>query len=169
MLFDRHHFRQVDGVAVMANTFGDDQALAKALRRIGLRTVFAASLVHQTLGTRIPREVWDRQLRWMLIRRAEGPAIFVIEPFFGMAAAAVAGIAASTAFGLAWWVLPLVTVLGWLAVESGTVALKGWGWSWKYPLAALARELLIPALWLRAWTTHSVRWHGVQHGLPKRN
>jgi ceramide glucosyltransferase len=169
MLFDRRDFQQVDGVEVMANTFGDDQALAKALRRIGLRTVFAASLVHQSLGARNPREVWERQLRWMLIRRAEGPAIFFIEPFFGMAGAAAAGIAAGAALGLSWWMLPLATVLGWLAIESAAVALKGWGWSWKYPLATLARELLIPVLWLRAWIARSVRWHGIRHDLPKRN
>jgi ceramide glucosyltransferase len=167
MLFDRRAFERVDGIKVMANTFGDDQALAKAFGRAGLRTVFSEAPVVQAMEDRSAREVWDRQLRWMLIRRAEAPAIFVIEPFIGMAVAAAAGAAAAAIVGWPWWALPAATIALWLIAESAVVLTKGWHWSWRYPLASLSRELLVPALWLRAWTARSVRWADIRHDLPK--
>lgn len=160
MLFDRRDFERVDGIRVMASTFGDDQALAKALARVGLRTVFAGSVVRQVIGRRTLREVWDRQLRWMVIRREEAPLIFVIEPFVSAAFVTLAGALAGPTLGVAGWAIAAATLVSWLASETVVVLARGWGWSWRSPLAAVVRELLIPSLWLRAWSTRRVSWAG---------
>jgi ceramide glucosyltransferase len=160
MLFDRRDFARVDGVAVMAPTFGDDHAFAKALARIGLRTVFSARVIRQAMGRKTFREVWDRQLRWMVIRRDEAPAAFFIEPFVGGLFATVAGAIGGPTLGLSGWFVAAATSAAWLAGESMLAAAKGWGWSWRFPLAGICREFLIVALWVRAWFTRKVQWHG---------
>lgn len=160
MLFHGHDLHRAGGVAVMASTFGDDHALAKALRRIGLRTVFAPGVVHRVMGERTMREVWDRQLRWMLIRRRESPLAFAVEPFVSAAGATLAAGLAGAGTGLHWKALALGTLGVWLAADALVVAARGWGWSWRFPVACLAREAVLVALWLRAWTAGTVGWAG---------
>ena len=160
MLFRRRDFERVDGVAVMAPTFGDDHALAKAFARIGLRTVFARSVIEQAIGARSFDAVWDRQLRWMVIRRDEAPAAFVAEPLFGGLVTTLAGAAGFGLLGAAMLPAALATPLAWLVIDSLVVAGKGWGWSWRYPLAALCREFVLIALWLRALVSRDVLWQG---------
>lgn len=169
MLFERDDFLRAGGSAAIAHTFGDDQALAKALASIGLRTVFAASVVRQVVGRRSLRDVWDRQLRWMVIRRTEEPFAFYVEPFFSGAFAAVAGSIGAPFIGIDWWLMAAVTLAGRLSLETLFVAAKGWGWSWRFPLAGICRELLIPALWLRTWFAREVRWGGVPLDIPRGN
>jgi ceramide glucosyltransferase len=58
MLFDRRDFQRAGGIAAIAPAFGDDNALGKALGRIGLRTVYAGDVVRQPLGRRSLRDVF---------------------------------------------------------------------------------------------------------------
>lgn len=160
MLFDRRHFVRLEGVAVMAPTFGDDHAFAKALARIGLRTVFSAGVIRQAMGAKAFRDVWDRQLRWMVIRRDEEPAAFFLEPFFSCLFGTLAGAIGASNVGLSGPLVAAATLIGWLASETMIVVAKGWGWSWRFPLAGLCREFLILALWLRAWFARKVHWAG---------
>jgi ceramide glucosyltransferase len=167
MLFDRRDFRRAGGIEVIANSFGDDHELAKALARIGLRTVYGAGVIRQPLGRRSLREVADRQERWMVIRRMEEPLAFAAEPFTGCLFAALAGAAGAGLLALPAWLVAAVTVAGWLALESLVVAAKGWGWSWRFPLAGLCRELLIPVLWARAMFARRVHWAGLPFEVPR--
>ena len=160
MLFRRPDFERIDGIAAMTDTFGDDHALAKAFARAGLRSVFAASVIRQALGARTLRDVWQRQLRWMAVRRDEEPFAFYTEPlasgYFATAAAAVAAVS----LGLAPAVAALGTVAFWLASEALVAIGRGWGWSTKLSVAAVCREPLMLALWLRTWTVRKVHWQG---------
>jgi ceramide glucosyltransferase len=160
MLIDRRDLHRVGGIDITANTFGDDHVLAKALARVGLRTVFSAGVIHQVLGRRSLREVWDRQLRWMVIRRDEEPLAFLAEPFFGGGFATLAGAAAAATLGISAWAVAAATLVLWLASDALVVAGRHWGWSWRLPLAGVCRELLIPGLWARAWSTRKVNWAG---------
>ena len=160
MLFNRRDLDSVDGISTMAAKIGDDHALAKALAQVGLRTVFAASVIKQPLGRRTLREVWDRQLRWMVIRRDEEPLAFLAEPFLGAGFSTLAGAAAATSLDAAWWVVAASTLVFWLTTETVVVASQGWSWSWRFLLTGLCRELLIIALWGRALFTRKVRWAG---------
>lgn len=160
MLFDRRDFDRVGGIATMAPTFGDDHALAKALARIGLRTVFSASIIRQAMGHRTLRDIWDRQLRWMVIRRDEEPLAFYLEPLVSCWFAMLAGAAAGPTLGAAWWTVAAATLVLWLASETLIVAGRHWGWSWRFTIAGICREPLIVGLWVRAWFARKVQWAG---------
>jgi ceramide glucosyltransferase len=167
MLFDRRDFHRAGGIDVIARSFGDDHELAKALARIGLRTVYGADVIRQPLGRRSLREVCDRQQRWMVIRRMEEPLAFAAEPFTCCLFGALAGATGAQLLALPPWLIAAATVAGWLALESLVVAAKGWGWSWRFPLAGLCRELMIPVLWSRAMFARRVRWAGLPFEVPR--
>jgi len=162
MLLDRRDFYRAGGIDVIARSFGDDHELAKALARIGLRTVYATSVARQPLGRRTLREVCDRQQRWMVIRRMEEPWAFAAEPFACCLFTALAGAVAAPLLQLPWWTIAAATIAGWLTLESLVVAANGWYWSWRFPVAGLCREFMIPVLWWRALFARGVRWAGMQ-------
>jgi ceramide glucosyltransferase len=160
MLFDRRDYNRVGGVEVMAPTFGDDHALVRALAGIGLRVVYSAGVVRQLVGRRTLREVWDRQLRWMVIRRDYAALAFFAEPFFSAGFATLAGAAAGSTLGIVWWKAAAATLGFWLMSETIVVAARGWSWSWRFPLIGICCELLIIGLWARAWSARKVLWAG---------
>jgi ceramide glucosyltransferase len=168
LLFDRRNLERAGGVAAIAHAIGEDHALAKALARTGLRTVFAGSLVRQAAGPRTFREVWHRQLRWMVIRRCEAPLAFYLEPFFGCLFTACAGAIGASALGLPWWLPAAVTPAAWFGIEALFLAAKGCGLSWRAPVAAACRELMIPALWVQALATTRVYWGDLPLDVPRR-
>ncbi|HXP06027.1 MAG TPA: glycosyltransferase [Stellaceae bacterium] len=167
MLFERSNFYRAGGVRAIADTFGDDHALAKALARIGLRTIFVGSVTCQTLGRRSLREVCDRQLRWLMIRRFEAPLAYVVEPLFGSAVATIAGAIGAPLFGLPAWLMAAATLVFWLALQSLVVALNSWGWSWRFPIASLCGEIIMPVLWARSWFLRNARWAGRMFEMPR--
>lgn len=175
MLFKRSDLAHAGGFEAMAYTLAEDTAISKGLAAIGLKTVFAHKTLRQIIGQRSLREIYDRQLRWSVIRRAHEPATFPLEPITSPLPAAVAAaiaaplidLSAGTAFGL--------TVFGWFGCEILIAWLKGWEVSILSPLAFIGREILALAAWLRAWTTDDVVWAngrfdvftGAQGPLPK--
>lgn len=162
MLFRRQDFYRAGGVAPLANTFGDDNVLGRGFARLGLRTQFTARHVRQSIGHRRLREVWDRQLRWMTIRRKEAPSAFFLEPFVGGAFTALAGGLGAPVLAVPWWLLPAATLVVWRCLDAIVLVGKGWGWSWRSPIAGICWDLMVPILWLRTWLARSVRWGGAE-------
>ena len=158
LLFDRAVFNRAGGVAAIANTVAEDQAMAKLFARQGLSTVIAGDVARQMLGRRDPLVVWLRQLRWMICRRFNDKLAFIVEPFFAGLWAILLAVFAAPYFGINSWVLAGLTWIAWYGVENAFLALKNWPLI--SPLGWLCRECLIVLLWLRAWSTRDVVWAG---------
>ncbi|HEY3777879.1 MAG TPA: glycosyltransferase [Rhizomicrobium sp.] len=168
MLFRRSDLMRVGGFECLAWALGEDMALAGALERLGLRTVLARCVSRQTLGARSFSEIWQRQLRWMIVWRIQMPAAFIGD-FLGSAGpTAVAGAAAATLFGVSPWLVATSTLAGWFILESLLCALKGWPLALLSLPAFVAREILTPVLWLRACTTREVIWAGTMQRAGSR-
>lgn len=158
MLFRRSDFLRAGGFAAIAHTVGEDNAMSKALKRIGLRTVFSHRAVPQELGRRSFSEVWDRQIRWSVVRRADEPFSFLLEPLCQALPAFAAAYVAAPLSGLSPAAGAAVTFALWLAVETSLFLYKGWPTTWLAPAVFLGREALMLASWLRAWATNRVVW-----------
>jgi ceramide glucosyltransferase len=167
MLFRRQDFYRAGGVSPLRNTFGDDNALGKGLARLGLRTQFTSRHVCQSIGPRRLRDVWYRQLRWMMIRRREAPFAFYLEPFGGCALTALAGSLSAPVLPAPWWSLAAVTLVAWRGLDAIVLIGKGWGWSWRSPIAGMCWDLILPILWLRVWLARSVQWGGADIKIPR--
>lgn len=163
MLFRRSDLLRAGGVAAIAYTVAEDTALSRAMAGLGLATVFAENTVDQEIGARAIGDVWARQARWAVIRRAEEPVTFALEPVACPVPAAIAGAMAAPLLGIGGLTGGVVTLLGWYAIEVAVTALKRWELSPWTPIAFLGRDAVLLLAWARAWFTRSVVWHGGRH------
>jgi ceramide glucosyltransferase len=158
MLFKRSDFARAGGIEAMSYTVAEDTAISKAMATLGLETVFSHRTVEQEIGARNLREIYQRQLRWAVIRRAHEPFSFPLEP---LSSPLPAAFAAAFAAPLVDWPAAFafaVTLLLWFGCEIGVAGVKKWDISIWSPAAFLGRELLSLVVWLRAWTTRDVVW-----------
>jgi ceramide glucosyltransferase len=158
MLFRRSDLDRAGGIAALASTVGEDNAMGKALAWLGLRTVFSHRVVRQELGSRSLTDVYNRQMRWAVIRRDEERTAFILEPLSFVFPATIAASLAAPLLGLASCTAAAATIVGWFAAETLLAAAKGWGLSLAAPIAFLCREIMLPCIWLNAWLTNRVVW-----------
>ena len=97
----------------MSYTLAEDTAIAKGLDAIGLRTVFAHRPLRQLIGWRTLREVYDRQVRWSVIRHTHEPLTFPLEPLVSPLPAALAAALAAPLLGMPAFAAFGITLTGW--------------------------------------------------------
>ncbi|QGM44532.1 glycosyltransferase [Methylocystis heyeri] len=158
MLFRRSDFLRAGGFHAISHTVGEDNAMAKALARIGLKTVFSHRAVRQDLGRRCMKDVYQRQLRWSVIRRGDVLLSFLLEPFCQAFPSLIAAALAAPLVGLTPFSAVAGTLCLWLASETLLSFAKGWRLSWDAPAILLFREAVMLAVWLQAWITNQVVW-----------
>ncbi len=158
MLFRRSDFLRAGGFDAISHTVGEDNALAKAMRRIGKRPVFSHRSVQQELGARDFADVYQRQLRWSVIRRNDELVSFLAEPICQALPAVMASALAAPLVGLDPAVAASATLFLWFVVETLLYMAKGWQLSWVAPAVFVVREAAMLAVWLNAWVTDRVVW-----------
>jgi ceramide glucosyltransferase len=158
MLFRRSDLAAAGGIEAISHSLAEDTALSQILAAQGLKTVFAHRTVSQEIGVRTLRDVYDRQVRWSVIRRANERYTYPLEPLSSALPAALAGALAAPLVGMSAFAGFLLTFVGWFLAEMALAYLKDWEISLWSPLAFAGREILSLAAWLRAWTTHDVVW-----------
>lgn len=158
MMFKRSDLERAGGFDAMSYTLAEDTAISRGFAAMGLKTVFAHRPLRQIIGRRTWREIYDRQLRWAVIRRTHELITFPLEPFSSPLPAAIAGAIGAPLIGLSPLAAFGLSLLIWFGVEIGVAALKGWEVSLVSPIAFIGREILALSSWLRAWTTRDVTW-----------
>jgi ceramide glucosyltransferase len=158
MLFRRSDLDRAGGVAVLRDTLAEDTAMSMELARLGLKTVFCHRTIAQETGARSLVEIFERQLRWSVIRRKNERFTFPLEPLASPLPAAFAGALAAPLLACPAWAGFSLTLLLWFCAETFFALAKGWELSAWSPLAFLGREILALTAWLRAFTTHDVVW-----------
>lgn len=157
MLFRRSDLERLGGVSALAGNLAEDTALAEGFAQLGLKTVFAHRTLRQEIGARSLDDVFQRQARWAVIRRAN-VATYALEPMASPLPAAAAAALAAPLVGLSPGAGFGLTFVGWFCAETAFAALKGWEISPWSPLAYAGREILALAAWLRGFATHQVVW-----------
>jgi ceramide glucosyltransferase len=157
MVFRRSDLDRAGGFEAMSGNLAEDTAISTELARLGLKTVFAHRTVAQEIGARTLSQVYHRQARWSVIRRANELS-YPLEPLASPLPAALAAALASPLAGFPAFDAFCLTLAGWFCAETAFAAAKGWEISIWSPLAFLGREVLALAAWLRGWTTHQVVW-----------
>ncbi len=158
-LFYRKADLDRSGMRELAAEPAEDAASTKMVRGLGLR-VRLAPPSPQPLGARKVGDVWGRQLRWARLRRATFPLEFLPEILSGTVIPALSVVAACLAVGapVAPW------LAGYLVVWYGAELTLAAGCRWPLGAATLpafvTRDLLLPALWVGAFTGSSFTWQG---------
>jgi ceramide glucosyltransferase len=158
MLFRRSDFLRAGGFDAISHTVGEDNALAKAMQRIGKRPVFSHFPVRQELGSRSFEDVYQRQLRWSVIRRNDELRSFLLEPICQAFPTVIAGGLAAPLVGLSPIAGFSATFVAWFALETLLSMAKGWQLSLAAPVVFIVREVMMLAVWVNAWMTDRVVW-----------
>lgn len=154
LMWRRAVLERAGGLAALGRDLAEDVAATKTVRAQGLRVRLARVPFGQPVGQRSLRAVWDRQLRWSRVRRDGFPALFALEILLGPWAPAL-GLALMG--GAAW--LPLVLAV-WYAAEWAMTRAYGWPSGAMDVLAAVLRDVSLPALWLTTWARRGISWRG---------
>ena len=149
----------VGGISALATQPAEDAAATKIVRQAGLHVRLVAQPFAQPLGRRRLGEVWSRQLRWARLRRDTFGAWFVPE-IFSSALLPVAGAAWLAATGAISWAFVAALALAWYGAEILLAILLRWPLSIRTPFLFVARDLMLPVLWLAAWGGSTFVWRG---------
>jgi ceramide glucosyltransferase len=160
MLWRRADLDRAGGIAALAKEVAEDAAATKIVRDAGLKVRLIDRPLAQPLGRRSAAEVWNRQLRWARLRRASFMLYFLPEILSGGVLPMLAVAILANAFGL-----PVVLSVGtygafWYGAEMILAAAAGWHVPKLYPLYGLARDLLLPALFVSALQGNDFVWRG---------
>ena len=165
-LFYRKADLDRSGLRDLAAEPAEDAATTKMVRKMGLR-VRLAPPSPMPIGRRDFKEVWSRQLRWARLRRATFLLEFLPEIVSGLAAPiTLAGIAAASLDAPILATLCLYAAL-WEGSEWALARACGWPAGWRLLPALLVRDLVMPALWIGAFTGRSVTWKGTAMQMDK--
>jgi len=158
LLFHKQILQAAGGIRSLAAELAEDAASTKIVRAQGLRVRVVDRPFSQPLGRRTAADVWQRQLRWARLRRDTFMPYFLPELLAGGALPIAAfGMLAST-YG--WPLAPSLFAFAgaWYGAEALLARSAGWHLSWASPAAWLARDLLIPILWVASWLGNDFVW-----------
>lgn len=148
------------GIHALNAEIAEDAASTKLVNRLGLKVHLVSSPFEQPLGRRTGHDIWSRQCRWSRLRRVTFPGFFTPEILLGLLPPlSLALIAVALGYGT----LPsavLLVLAGIYLPELALAFTKGWRLSrWSVP-AMIVRDLMLPAIWLRAWLGGTIDWRG---------
>jgi ceramide glucosyltransferase len=160
MLWRREILEAGGGIEALGGEIAEDAAATKLINAQGLNAHLVEQPFQQPLGRRCLKDVWSRQVRWARLRRATFPLFFLPEilttSLFTLAAAGVA----APEFGLNIASGVVAMAFFWYGAEAILAMAAGWPLTWRMPLAWLARDLLLPLVFAKAWTGHAIVWRG---------
>jgi ceramide glucosyltransferase len=159
MLWNKPFLDRRGGLLALASEAAEDAAATKLVRAAGCRVHLVDAPFPQPLGERHWAEIWKRQVRWARLRRVTFPLLYPLECLCSPVVAALGLAAAAPAFGLSPWI-GLAGLAGSYAAEIGLVRTMGWERSGSTLFALLARDLIIPGVWLAGLFGRQVSWHG---------
>lgn len=160
LLLDRRWYDERGGLHALRAYAAEDGGASLLAQRDGLKTRYADLVVRQPLGIRSLRQVWDRQLRWAILRKAQVGPIFALEPLGTFLLPGIAALLSASVLGFGPLAACLLSCALWLLVDTALSGICRWPVSPLTPLASLVREMLGLALWATAWMRRSYVWRG---------
>lgn len=172
MLWRRADLECAGGIPALAREVAEDAASTKVVRGAGLKVRLVDRPFPQPLGYRSAADVWRRQMRWARLRRASFLSYFLPEALSGGVLPMIALALVAAAVGLPPVLSVTAFAIAWYGGEMLLAAAAGWHLSLLYPLYGLARDLLLPVLFVGALHGDDFVWRGnemqVERMRPRR-
>ncbi|MGH6898103.1 MAG: ceramide glucosyltransferase [Geminicoccaceae bacterium] len=159
LLLRRSDLAREGGLAALAREVAEDAAATKLARLWGREVRAADQPFPQPLGRRSLAGIWQRQLRWARLRRASFPGFFCAELPAGGVFPFLLACGLATADVLPWAGV-VGMMLAWYGAEALLARAFGWPLRVRSPLFWIARDLLLPVLWIHAWVADGYEWRG---------
>jgi ceramide glucosyltransferase len=159
MLWRRDILESAGGIRALAAKPAEDAAGTQVVRHRGLTANLVPRPFPQPLGSRRFIEVWRRQLRWARLRRVSFGPCFYPEFFSGgFLPLCLMGILVSV--GAIPPLPALMLAALWYGAEASLAAALDWPLSLRSPLLWVARDLMLPWLWVVAMCGNGFDWRG---------
>ena len=172
MLWRRPDLERAGDIPALAREVAEDAASTKVVRGAGLKVRLVDRPFPQPLGYRSAADVWRRQMRWARLRRASFLSYFLPEALSGGVLPMIALALVAAAVGLPPVLSVTAFAIAWYGGEMLLAAAAGWHLSLLYPLYGLARDLLLPVLFVGALHGDDFVWRGnemqVERMRPRR-
>jgi ceramide glucosyltransferase len=168
MLWRRADLEAAGGIRVLGDDAAEDAASTKVVRGAGLKVRLVDAPFPQPLGRRRLFDVWRRQSRWARLRRVCFPGVFLPELFCGAVFPSLA--LAFVATALDWPVAASIAALLvlWYGAEMLLARAARWPLDAFYPVQAILRDLMLPALWADGWLGSNFEWRGNPMSVDER-
>jgi ceramide glucosyltransferase len=167
MLWRRETLDGAGGIRALAAQPAEDAAGTQLIRDLGLRARLVPNPFPQPLGKRRFVEVWKRQLRWARLRRVSIGLYFYPEilsgGFLPLCIAAVLAALGALPIGLA-----AAFAVFWYGAEALLAATLRWPLSARSIPLWIARDLMLPWLWLAAISGGGFAWRGNEMHVRRR-
>ncbi|MBI2717619.1 MAG: glycosyltransferase [Rhizobiales bacterium] len=160
LLFRKSILEPIGGIEALGQEPAEDAAATKAIRAIGLKVRLTRHPFAQPLGRRKLSELWRRQVRWARLRRATFPLLYLPEIFAGSLLPTAAGVAVAWRLGFDLLATGGSLFLLWVASELILAKCMRWHVSFESTVGMIARDLLIPAIWVAGFVSNGFVWQG---------
>lgn len=172
MLWRRADLEAAGGIEALGKEVAEDAASTKIVRGAGLRVRLVDRPLPQPLGRRSAADVWNRQVRWARLRRASFLLYFLPEVLSGGILPTIAAAIVGHALGLPAVLSACIFGVLWYGGEMLLAAAAEWHVTALYPLYGLARDLLLPVVFVNALFGSAFVWRGnemqVERMQPRR-
>jgi len=156
---------KIGGYESLANLLADDYEIGNRMHKAGAKVLLSREPVWTMYPAQTTRSFWEHQVRWARTIRLVRPASFLGLLFtHGLPLALLAAAVAPAAW------ISAAYLIAYLVLRVGMAWLVGvWGLQdavlrrklWLVPL----RDLLHFAVWLAAFTSHRIKWGGLEFEL----
>jgi len=160
MLWRRRVLDAGGGVEALGAEIAEDAAATKLVHRAGLRAHLVDRPFQQPLGPRRWRDVWARQLRWARLRRATFALYFAPEILTTSLITLLAACLGAAEFGVSPVAAAMIAAGVWYGAEAALAFASGWPLGWASLPAWIARDIMLPWLWLQGWISDDFVWRG---------
>jgi ceramide glucosyltransferase len=166
ILLRRSELATVGGLRALARELAEDAAATKIARQRDRVARVVNEPFAQPLGRRSLADVWQRQLRWARMRSLSFPALYCAELPAGGLPPFVLGCGLASADALPWGGVAALMPI-WYGAEALLAHVLAWPLRLRSPLFWIARDLLLPVLWVRGWAVRRYEWRG--HAIDLRS
>jgi ceramide glucosyltransferase len=160
MLWRRDVLEAGGSIEALGAEIAEDAASTKLVHRAGLRAHLVSHPFQQPLGARRWRDVWGRQVRWARLRRATFAPYFAPELLTSSVFTLIAAGLAAPELGVEAPTAVLLAGLLWYGAEAVLARAAGWPLAWSSAPAWIARDALLPWLWIQGWSREQFVWRG---------
>jgi ceramide glucosyltransferase len=160
MLWNKPFLDANGGIAALGAEIAEDAAATKLVRRAGKHVHLVGQPFEQPLGPRRLADAVQRQFRWARLRRVTFLPFFALEILAAPILPAMLAGFAAPAFGLPFWLGPVLVLAIWYAGDIALSVGVGWFVNWRTLLALLVRDIAFPGVWAYAFVGGEVSWRG---------
>ena len=156
MLFSRRVLDSLGGLERVADVLAEDHILGKTFQHAGYAVKVAPTPIDNTIGDVALRDVFERHVRWALIRFRLRPLAYPLEIISSPLALLPMVLLAMPP----WIAFATCLALAWTRDVGGWLLLRGWRGIHRPLLIAPWRDLFALVVWIVAPFRRHVTWRG---------